>query len=142
MKMLILQEYIMHEYEWRVVVIGNSYFAHKKMKNGDRASGSLRKEYEKPPVELLQYCRDIMEKFGFYSQAIDLFDTSDRGFLVNEMQCIFGQSDPYQMLIEGQSGRYVYRKKHWSFEPGDFNSNESYDLRVSHVLELLKEKLS
>lgn len=48
-----------------------------------------------------------MDKFNFTSQAIDVFETGDQ-LLINEMQCIFGQSDPYQMLIDGEPGRYTF----------------------------------
>jgi len=58
------------------------------------------------------------------------------------MQCIFGQSDPYQMLVDGQPGRYRYINGQWIFEKGDFNSLESYALRLEHVIELIKKKKS
>ena len=40
---VIFQEYIKHDFEWRVVRIGNSFFAHKKLKSGEKASGALKK---------------------------------------------------------------------------------------------------
>jgi len=70
---VLFQEFVEHEYEWRVVAIGDSYFAHKKLKIGDKASGSTLKKYDNPPLKLLDFARSIMERFGFYSQAIDLF---------------------------------------------------------------------
>lgn len=130
---VIIQEYVPHPYEWRVVRIGDSFFAHKKMKLGDKASGSLLKNYDNPPTEILDFVKEITDKFNFYSQAVDIFET-DKGYLVNEMQCIFGQSDPYQMLVDGKPGRYYYKNENWVFEEGNFNTNESYDLRLSFVL--------
>jgi glutathione synthase/RimK-type ligase-like ATP-grasp enzyme len=131
----IFQEYIQHEYEWRAVRIGDSFFAHKKMKINDMASGTLVKGYDTPPLELLDFVKSITDRFGFYSQAVDIFETTDGQFLVNEMQCIFGQSDPYQMLVNGTPGRYVFHNNKWIFEEGDFASNQCYDLRVQFVLD-------
>jgi hypothetical protein len=131
---VIFQTYTPHDFEWRVVRIGQSFFAHKKLKLGEKASGSLLKNYDNPPLSLIQFVKDFTDKYGFYSQAVDIFETTD-GFLINEAQCIFGQSDAYQMMVDGVVGRYIYLDQKWTFEPGDFNGNESYDLRIQHVLE-------
>jgi len=133
---VLFQEYIPHDFEWRIVVIGDSYFAHKKMKMKEKASGSLLKAYDNPPTRLFDFAKGIMEKFSFTSQAIDVFEKSDGDLLINEMQCIFGQSDPYQMLVDGKPGRYCYKNEKWWFEPGDFNTNECYDLRLRTAIEL------
>ena len=135
-KYLILQEYIPHEYEWRAVVIGDSFFAHKKMVSGTMASGSLAKDYADPPFELFDFVRDLCQRNNLTSTSIDLFETPS-GFLVNEIQTYFGQSDPYQMKVGGVPGRYRYLNGHWVFEPGDWASNQCYDLRLEHALSLL-----
>lgn len=133
---ILFQEFIPHEYEWRAVKIGESYFAHKKIVNNSKASGSLMKGYDKPPISLLNFVKDICEKNNFLSQAIDIFELPGEKYLVNELQTFFGQSDPHQMIIDGVPGRYIY-KNGWIFEPGDFNKNESYNLRVEHVISIL-----
>ena len=56
---VILQQFIKHDYEWRVVRIGNSFFAHKKLLHGDKASGSLLKGYENPPITLFDFVKKI-----------------------------------------------------------------------------------
>src|SRR5690606_33952040 len=113
-----------HTFEWRCVRIGDSFFAHKKIRKDDKASGSLLKAYEQPPFDLLDFIKEITDRRNFRSQAVDLFTDENGRYLVNEMQCIFGQSDPYQMLINDQPGRYVFRNEEWHFEPGDFNRYE------------------
>jgi glutathione synthase/RimK-type ligase-like ATP-grasp enzyme len=133
---ILFQEFVPHEFEWRVVRIGDSFFAHKKLKIGDKASGSLLKGYDNPPLSLFDFSKKITDAHNFMSQALDIFETP-QGYLINEMQCIFGQSDPYQMLIDGVAGRYNHDGNKWIFEPGDFNTNESYDLRIRYVLERL-----
>lgn len=127
---VLLQEHIPHTFEWRCVRIGNSFFAHKKLVRHEKASGSLLKGYDQPPVDLLDFVRQITDLRNFQTQAVDIFATDNGTYLVNEMQCIFGQSDPYQMLINGQPGRYIFDTGQWIFEAGDFNRYESFLLRL------------
>ncbi len=134
---VILQEFVPHEFEWRVVRIGDSFFAHKKMKIGEKASGTLVKGYENPPLSLFDFVKKITDELQLRSQAVDLFETADGRYLVNEMQCIFGQSDPYQMLVDGTPGRYRFSAGHWHFEPGDFNRFESFLLRLDDFTGIL-----
>ncbi len=135
---VIFQDFVPHQFEWRCVRIGDSFFAHKKMLEGDMASGSLIKGYDNPPLELLDFVRELTDKHGFRSQAVDLFVSVEGKYLVNEMQCLFGQSDPYQMLVDGQPGRYLFQDGSWQFEAGDFNRYESYLLRLDDFLARLK----
>lgn len=138
-RFLILQEFVPHQFEWRVVMIGDSFFAHKKLVSGRMASGSLAKDYADPPFELFDFVRDLCQRNNLTSTSIDLFETPS-GFLVNEIQTYFGQSDPYQMKVGGVPGRYRYLNGHWVFEPGDWASNQCYDLRLEHALGLLGGK--
>jgi glutathione synthase/RimK-type ligase-like ATP-grasp enzyme len=130
---VIFQEYIPHDFEWRVVRIADSYFAHKKLKSGEKASGSLLKSYENPPKDLLNFVKQITDKHQLYGIAIDIFE-SGRGYLVNEMQCIFGQSDPYQMLVDGKPGQYKNINGVWMFEEGDWATNACYNLRLEYII--------
>ena len=133
---VLFQEYVPHSFEWRVVRMGESFFAHKKLMLGNMTSGSLLKDYGNPPLELLDFVKNITDKHQLYSQAVDVFE-SRNGYLVNEMQCIFGQSDAYQMKVNNSVGRYIYKHNQWEFESGDFNTNECYDLRLKVAIELL-----
>jgi hypothetical protein len=133
---VIFQEYIPHNFEWRAVRIGDSFFAHKKLKVGDKASGTLLKVYDNPPLDLFDFVKNITDKYDFYSLAIDIFKNPEgEGFLVNEMQCLFGQSDPYQMKIDGKEGRYRFLNGNWVFEEGCFTKLESYELRIKYVID-------
>jgi glutathione synthase/RimK-type ligase-like ATP-grasp enzyme len=131
---VIVQDFIPHEFEWRCVRIGDSFFAHKKSVLKGKASGSLKKEYITPPFELFDFIKDFTDKNNIRFVAVDLFESGTGKYLINEIQCFFGQSDPYQMLVDGIPGRYIYANNAWQFEPGDFNSNESYDLRLEYIL--------
>jgi glutathione synthase/RimK-type ligase-like ATP-grasp enzyme len=137
---LMLQEYIPHEFEWRAVRIGDSFFAHKKLKIKDKASGSLIKKYDPPPVELLTFAKQVTDRFKFYSMSMDIFERGQNAYLINEMQCIFGQSDPYQMLVNGKPGRYIFSNNNWMFEEGDFNTNQCFDLRLDWIISTLAQK--
>ena len=137
---LILQQYIPHEFEWRVVVIGDSYFAHKKIISGDKASGSLIKDYANPPLKLLNYIHLLCSEHNLSSVSLDLFENED-GYLVNEIQTYFGQSDSFQMKVDGVIGRYQLVDSYWVFEPGDFTGNQCYDLRAEHLLSILRKNV-
>jgi len=135
---VILQEFIQHEFEWRCVKIGNSYFAHKKIAKNGKTSGTLLKGYNQVPLRLLSFVKNISEIMNLNSVAIDIFERNDE-LLINEIQCFFGQSDPYQMLVDGKPGRYINRNDNWKFEEGMFNTNQSYDLRLEHAISLIKK---
>ena len=134
---VLLQEYIPHTFEWRCVRIGDSFFAHKKLIYQDKASGSLLKSYDSPPVDLLNFVKQITDRRGFQSQAVDIFVSGNGAYLVNEMQCIFGQSDPHQMLVNGQPGRYCFENGGWVFQAGEFNKYESFLLRLQTFTTIL-----
>lgn len=134
---VIFQEFIPHDFEWRCVKIGQSFFAHKKIVKGSKASGTMMKEYCAVPINLLNFIRNISERHDFNAVAIDIFE-HDEQYLINEIQCFFGQSDPYQMLVNEKPGRYVYKGNEWIFEEGMFNTNESYDIRLDTALKLIE----
>ncbi len=138
---VIFQAFIPHDFEWRCVRIGDSFFAHKKLMDGEKASGSLLKGYDNPPLELMDFVKEVTDAYGFYSQAVDIFEGEEGQYLINEMQCIFGQSDPYQMKVDGVVGRYIFQNDQWIFEAGDFNGLESYLLRIDHCINLLTAKV-
>lgn len=135
---VIFQHFIPHSFEWRCVRIGDSFFAHKKMVSGEMASGTLKKGYNEVPYKLLNYIKKITDDNSLHSVSVDLFEYNG-SYLVNEIQCFFGQSDPYQMLIDGKPGRYFFVDNNWAFEEGMFNTNESYDLRLEHALKIFKQ---
>lgn len=137
---VILQKYIPHDYEWRVVRIGDSYFGHQKVKRGEKASGTKGIDYVPPPEKLLNFVRNTCEKFNFNCMAFDLFEDSDGSYLINEMQCIFGHVQAYICEFNGQPGRFFHRDKKWLFEAGMFNTNLSFDLRLENVISILDRK--
>ena len=92
------------------------------------------------PLELLDFVKEVTNKCGLTSIAIDVFENKGR-FLINEIQCFFGQSDPYQMLVDGKPGRFVSDGSKWIFEEGMFNTNQCYDLRLNHAISLIENQL-
>ncbi|MCK5077177.1 MAG: hypothetical protein KAR38_12415, partial [Calditrichia bacterium] len=74
---LIVQEYKKIKWEWRIVKIDNSYFGHKKLKDGEFASGTRLKGWDTPPEELLLMAKEICDTENFYSMDVDFFETVD-----------------------------------------------------------------
>jgi len=134
--MVFLQEYLPDITEWRMVRIGDSYFGHQKLRRGQFHSGSKLVGWCPPSAQLLDFVRDVTDRGPFTSMNIDVFQTRDGRFLVNELQALFGSKRPYQMLINGQMGRYVHggADNGWVFEPGNFCANNSCNLRVQYLL--------
>ena len=108
---LIIQKYHSIKWEWRIIRIGESYFAHKKLLKGEMASGSDLVGWEAPPVRLLDMVREITDRHGFRSMAVDIFETTDGEFLINEMQSLFGSYNDSQMYIDGKPGRFIHKKR-------------------------------
>ncbi|MCE1189607.1 MAG: hypothetical protein LWX56_10760 [Ignavibacteria bacterium] len=131
---VILQEFIPHDYEWRAAKIGNSYFAHQKIKFGDKASGSKGINYVTPPEKLLNFVKELCDSNNFDCMSIDLFEDGKGGYVVNELQTVFGHVQKFILEVDGKIGRYVYENDTWKFEEGEFNTNESYDLRLQAAL--------
>jgi glutathione synthase/RimK-type ligase-like ATP-grasp enzyme len=137
---LIVQKYYDIRWEWRMIRIGDSYAGHKKLLKGKYASGSDRIGWVKPPDELLELARKICEKGNFDSMAIDIFETVDGQYLVNELQAIYGSYAPFQLKINDIPGRYVYENGHFTFEQGEFYQYGSNILRVNRFIELLQRE--
>ena len=135
---VIIQEYLKIKWEWRIIKIDNFYFGYRKMLKGDFASGSHLFNSEEPPEELLRLTKEICEQGNFYSMGIDVFETTDNRFYINEMHSLFGSTSPSQLSVGGVPGRYIYKDNQFIFEKGLFNRHGSYLLRVEHFLKLLK----
>lgn len=137
---VLFQEYIPHDYEWRLVKIGESYFGYKKLKIADQASGSKQFEYGEVPEKLLNFTKDLCGNHKFNFMAVDLF-YNDGSIFVNELQTIFGHKSESICKVNGKPGRYRFLNQNWEFEEGMFNTNESYDLRLETAVELyLKDR--
>lgn len=137
---VIFQKYIPHDYEWRAAKIGDSYFAHKKIKVGEMCSGSKGIEYVNPPLEILDFTKYVCDAGNFNCMSVDILEDSKGGYIINELQTIFGHVQDYILEVDGKPGRYIFKDK-WIFEPGDFNTNLSFDLRLQNAVYLLDHSL-
>ncbi len=136
---MLLQKFEKIKWEWRMVKIGESFFGHKKLLKGSFASGAMLKGWGRPPDKLLHMVREICDQGKFVSMAVDIFETIDGRFLVNELQSIFGQSTEDLMYVDGLPGRLLYIDGEFVFEKGNFNQNNSFKLRVEHFCKILEE---
>jgi hypothetical protein len=133
---ILFQEYLPDVEEWRMIRIGESFFGYRKEKTGDFHSGSHGWSWLDPGPELLDFLRRVTDAGKFTSMNVDVFRRPDGTLLVNELQTVFGATNPADMLvIDGKPGRYVYDKEaaKWIFEEGDFCRNHCANLRLSFV---------
>ncbi len=135
--MALFQEHIPDAREWRAVRIGNTFFAHRKCKRGAFHSGSKKKAFDTPPRAALDLLRAVADSGPFESMSIDMLEDAQGRLLIVEMHAYFGCGTPHVMAIEGVPGRYRYEQERdeYRFEPGDFNRNQSCNLRVERILE-------
>jgi len=136
---IIIQEFIPIKWEWRIIKIDDSYFGHQKLLKGDFASGSDRVGWVEPPHELLFLIKDLCEKGNFDSMAMDVLESLDGKFYINEIQSLFGSFLPYQMQIKGIPGRFVLNNNKFVFEEGVFNKFGSNLLRVEDFIKKLSQ---
>jgi hypothetical protein len=135
---LIVQDFHEIKWEWRVLKIGSSYFGHQKLLKGGKASGSGRVGWVAPPETLLRLAKEICDRGRFDVMDVDVFETIDGRFLVNELQALFGIYLPYQMRIDDKPGRFVYAEgKGFVFEEGEFNRLNSKLLMVQDFVSQL-----
>ncbi len=141
---VLFQAFIPDAREWRVIRIGDSYFGHRKGKKGDFHSGTKLKEFDRPPRELLQLAKQVTDAGQFDSMALDILEDAAGNYFVLEMQTYFGASRSYQMLIDGQPGRFLYSEvdNDWKFEAGDFTRNAGCNLRVQQLYRKLGVEMS
>ena len=132
---VLLQEYLPDAKEWRMIRIGDSYFGHQKVQKGDFHSGSGLTAWENPRHELLDLVRETTDKGEFRSMCLDIFEQGGKYF-VNELQTYFGWIRPYQMVVGGKAGRYLYdlSVQKWAFEEGIYCQNGGCNLRVANLL--------
>ncbi|MBN1507141.1 MAG: hypothetical protein JW955_09870 [Sedimentisphaerales bacterium] len=131
-----LQEYLPDAKEWRMIRLGDSYFGHQKLKRNDFHSGSGRFAWCAPPEKLLDFMQSVTQKGGFKSMNLDVFETCDGRYLVNELQAFFGWIRPYQMVVDGKVGRYLYNHaaRRWVFEEGVYCQHGGCNLRVASLM--------
>jgi glutathione synthase/RimK-type ligase-like ATP-grasp enzyme len=135
---VIIQDFIPIKWEWRIIKIAESYFGHQKLLKGDFASGSDRVGWVEPPKELLYLVKDLCEAGSFDSMAMDVLESLDGKFYINEIQSLFGSFLPYQMKINDIPGRFVLENGNFIFEEGEFNRFGSNILRVEDFINKLK----
>ncbi len=134
---VLIQDFIPIKWEWRIIKIGDSYFGHQKLLKGDFASGSDLVGWVAPPKELLFMIKDLCEKGKFDSMAMDVLESKDGDFFINEIQSLFGSFLPYQMRINDIPGRFIFKDQDFIFEEGEFNKFNSNLLRVEDFVHKL-----
>lgn len=138
---MIIQEFLDIKWEWRMIRIGNSYFGHQKLIGEDGfASGSELVGWETPTNELLRLLHDTTEKMNMRCMVLDIFETVDGKYYVNEMQSIIGAYRPYQMKVNGKPGRFIIKDDGFIFEEGIHCKNSCWSPRVEDFKSILIKK--
>ena len=133
---ILFQEFIPHNYEWRIVRIGDDFMCRRKVRAGDFASGSGDIGWAAPLPGMLDFAKRVTGTGGFTSMSVDMFENASgrtaEPYLVNELQAIIGFRE---VEITGHTGRWRSRDPgHWAFEPGCFHNNACANLRVQMLL--------
>lgn len=137
----ILQEFLDIKWEWRMIRIGDSYLGHQKLL-GDNgfASGSELVGWEEPSKELLLLLHNVTEKLNSRCMVLDIFETKEGKFFINEMQTIIGAYRPYQMKINNKPGRFILKENNFIFEEGIHFQNSCWNPRVEDFKKILLEE--
>lgn len=132
---VLFQKFVNHDYEWRIVRIGDDFLCRRKVRAGDFASGSGNIDWANPLPGMLDFVRLVTDKGGFRHMSVDLFECNSQdskdGFLVNEIQAIVGFRD---VPDNENTGRWRFDKNRWYFEPGCFHQHKCANLRVKKLL--------
>lgn len=136
---MICQQFLDIKWEWRIVKLHDSYFGHKKLiGENNMASGSMLVGWEDPPKQLLHMVKDFSDSAEFTTVALDIFETQDGHYYVNEIQPIIGAIAPSQMYINDIPGRYQFINEEFVFEQGEFCKNQCWDLRIEAFISQLE----
>ncbi|MBN1461635.1 MAG: hypothetical protein JXA57_19055 [Armatimonadetes bacterium] len=141
---LLFQQFVPHDFEWRVVRIGDDFMCRRKVRIGDHASGSGDIGWAAPLPGMLDFARDVTDIGGFRTMTLDLFQntTVHRGplYLVNELQAIAGFRDVPETENTGR-WRLEGCPRAWQFEPGRFHQNACANLRVRMIIDTLDQAI-
>lgn len=135
---VIFQEYIEHNFEWRIVRVGESFFSHKKIKVNEMASGAKIKEFGFPPTLVLDFVDTLCAENDLNCVCIDLFEYQG-SYLVNEIQCVFGIPYGYLAKVDEEIGRFLKLDGKWVFDKGNYTKNEACNLKLDTALKLYNE---
>ncbi len=139
---ILFQQYIAKAREFRVIQIGDAWFAHEKAAHEQTGfhSGSGRSKWNIPSFDVFDFCRSISQQGGFRSMNYDvLVDKNERCF-VNELQAMFAAYNPSQMYREGVPGRMICDESGWRFQEGLFCRNRCANPRVEMLVEEIRER--
>jgi len=136
---ILFQEFVPHDYEWRIVRVGDDFMCRRKVRAGDFASGSGNIGWAEPLQGMLDFAKHVTDIGGFKTMSLDIFENKtlhhQSPFLVNELQAIIGFRDVPET---GHMGRWVCDGNSvWHFEHGRFHDNALANLRVQVLLKEL-----
>jgi len=117
--------------DFKVLVFGDRYYALKRTvrKNEFRASGSGLFEFVKPPKEVLDFARSVVDKIDSPYVSLDIAQSDDECYLIEFQGTNFG---PLALLK--CSNRYVYSNNEWVEEENNKNLEENFAYALNTFL--------
>jgi hypothetical protein len=97
-------------------------------------------EHGRPPLSILDFAREFTDSAGFTSMSIDIFETLQGDYLVDELHTFFASPNLYKTKVRGKTGRSLYDDPDgkWRFEESTFCENACCNLSVEAPLEILE----
>jgi len=127
-----VQPFIADAREFRVIGLGDVFFAHGKARapGGWRYSGSGRRDWELPGVRVLDAGASVMERLGIACGAVDLLEGPDGRWAVLEVQTWYEGFRAAQMDVAGVPSLARRTRDGWRFEEGAPHVHRGHALRL------------
>lgn len=119
------------ECDYKVLIFGDKYFIVQRgvRENDFRASGSGKLKWIQPPVEILNYAKELLEKFKVPFISLDLGIDKDRNTYLFEFQgTAFGPAT----LTNGD--KYFIYDEEWKTVEGAFDLEEHYAYALNYFI--------
>jgi glutathione synthase/RimK-type ligase-like ATP-grasp enzyme len=117
--------------DYKVLIFGDKYFAVKRgiRENDFRASGSGKLQWENPPLEVLDYAREMQQKFKVPFISLDIaIDTDKTCYLFEFQGTAFG---PATLT----AGKKCFRFENgWKEYEGPFHLEEEYAYALNYFI--------
>jgi glutathione synthase/RimK-type ligase-like ATP-grasp enzyme len=141
---LTVQPFIADAREHRVIRLGETYFAHGKVRapGGWRYSGSGSRDWELPGVHVLDAGAEVMDRLGMTCGAVDILEQPDGRWAVLEAQAWYEGFRAAQMDVDGVPTIAKRTASGWSFETAAPHIHRGHALRLLAFDDYLGERLS
>lgn len=141
---LTVQPFVADAREHRVIRLGETYFAHGKVRapGGWRYSGSGSRDWELPGVHVLDAGADVMDRLGMSCGAVDILEQPDGRWAVLEAQVWYEGFRAAQMDADGVPAIARRTATGWHFETAAPHVHRGHALRLLAFDAYVGERIS